>query len=130
MTDDDHGRRVLRAVPVVQHDRYGALPAPEHPDQLLVLLSQLAVLQVGAWRGQADATWGIDSALARRYDHRAWLGPRWRRTEANVRAVEKALFERARSVGFGEGLGDLELLARLQHHGAATGCSTAHATRS
>jgi hypothetical protein len=34
--------------------------------------------------------------------------------------VEKALIERARAAGLGSGLGELELLARLRHHGAAT----------
>jgi hypothetical protein len=41
-------------------------------------------------------------------------------TEPGVRVMERALIERARAAGLGGELGDLELLARLQHHGAAT----------
>ena len=59
--------------------------------------------------------------MARRYrDHREWLGPRYRLSEANVREIERQLIERARQAGHGLGLSELELLARLQHHGAAT----------
>jgi hypothetical protein len=40
--------------------------------------------------------------------------------EASIRSAERALVERARAAGLGGDLGELELLARLQHHGAAT----------
>jgi hypothetical protein len=39
--------------------------------------------------------------------------------EPRMRAMEKALIERARAAGVGRDFGDLELRARLQHHGAA-----------
>ncbi|MEN3281410.1 MAG: hypothetical protein V7607_2550 [Solirubrobacteraceae bacterium] len=121
VADQERYRGRLWELPEVEHPKYGKVLAPEHADQTLTLLGQLAALNIGAWRGHADVTWEIDPALVRRYKrHRAWLGARYRPTEANVRAIEQALVERARSVGFGEGLGELELLARLQHHGAAT----------
>ena len=41
-------------------------------------------------------------------------------TEPDIRAVEKALVERARAAGLGTDLSELELLALLQHQGAAT----------
>src|SRR6202042_558320 len=41
-------------------------------------------------------------------------------TETGLRAVERELIERARAAGLGDDLCELELLARLQHHGAAT----------
>lgn len=121
LADHQRYRRMLKEIPEVEHSLFGKVLAPDDPAQLITLLGQLAGLQIGAWRGQASATWTIDSALARRYaTERAWLGEQYKLTEANVRAVEKALIERTRSAGLGEDLCELELLARLQHHGAAT----------
>jgi hypothetical protein len=121
LADHTRYRRLLKEIPEVDHPKYGSILAPKYPDQLLTLLGQLSSLNIEAWRGQADASWDIDSSLARRYrGQRAWLGARYKLSEANVRAVECALVERARSVGFGEGLSEVEMLARLQHHGAAT----------
>lgn len=120
---EDMGRyqRLLQEVPEVKHPMYGRVLAPEHPDQLMTVLGQLASLKIAAWRGHADASWKIDSSLVRRYrQQRSWLGPRYAVTERNLRAIEAALVERARAAGLAEGLGELELLARLQHHGAAT----------
>lgn len=84
----------------------------------MMLLQQLRG-PIGAWRGHAPAHWGIDSSPARRYrnEHARLQRPL---TERNVRAVETQLVERARGAGHGDGLGELELLARMQHHGAAT----------
>jgi FRG domain len=114
-------RRLLQEIPEIEHDLWGRLLAPGDPAQLIILLGQLAALQIGAWRGQADAGWKVHSSLARRYQsEKAWLGPRFKLTEENIRKTEKEVVERARSAGLGEDLCELELLARLQHHGAAT----------
>jgi hypothetical protein len=121
LADQARYRQLLKKRPEVHHPKYGSILAPNYPEQLLTLLGQLASLNIEAWRGQADASWDVDSSLARRYRRqRAWLGARYSLSEANVRAVESALVERARSVGFGEGLSEVEILTRLQHHGAAT----------
>lgn len=114
-------RRLLSEIPEVENELYGKLLAPKDPAQMLTLLGVLASLQIGAWRGQGNLDWTIDSALARRYrGRRAWLGPRYKLSEKNLRAVEKTLVERTRAAALADGMGELELLARLQHHGAAT----------
>jgi hypothetical protein len=72
------------------------------------------------WRGQADIAWPIHSAAYRRIA----LADKSIPTETDVRSYEELLLERATHRGFqyldGKRLSDFELLARLQHHGAAT----------
>lgn len=114
-------RKLLQEIPEVEHKVFGRLLAPEEPAQLITLLGQLAVLQIGAWRGHASDEWMIHSSIARRYQaEREWLGPEHELTETNVRKIEKTIIERTRSAGIARDLCELELLARLQHHGAAT----------
>jgi hypothetical protein len=108
-------------IPVAETELYGKVLAPRSPDQLMLVLGQLAAVGVGAWRGHADATWKLDSSLARRWQrHRAYLGPAYPLDEARLRRLETEVIEAARRAGFLEPVADLELLARLQHHGAAT----------
>jgi hypothetical protein len=114
-------REELEKIPAISHPVYGRCLAPVYPSQLLIALGQLASSHpIGAWRGQASVEWGLDPSLIRRCrqfeDGRPGSAP----TEAGVRALERALVERARAAGLGSGPGELELLARLQHHGAAT----------
>jgi len=105
---------------VLDHEVYGSCLAPVYPSQLLIALGQLASLPIGAWRGQASIDWGVDPSLVRRYRQRHEDRPGSALNESSIRAAEKALIERTRAAGLGSGLGELELLARLQHHGAAT----------
>ena len=112
-------REELERIPTVDHDVYGTCLAPAYPSQLLIALGQLANLPIGAWRGQASVDWSLDPSLVRRCRQQA-RGAGSAPTEAGLRAAEKALIERARAAGLGTDLGELELLARLQHHGAAT----------
>jgi FRG domain-containing protein len=58
--------------------------------------------------------------LVRRYRAHPPIEARPAIDEAGLRVVERELVERARATGLGGGLCELELLARLQHHGAAT----------
>lgn len=71
------------------------------------------------WRGQADIDWGVDSGAVRRLRIR---DPDV--TDRSLAYYERELIERAKHKGFhlfeGRQLSDLEVLARLQHHGAAT----------
>jgi hypothetical protein len=121
---DDPGQRGFRAelemIPTVHHEVYGSCLASAYPSQLLIALGYLASLPIGAWRGQASADWSLDPPLVRRYRRHSQDGPGAALTEPSLRAVEKALVERARAAGLGDDLSELELLARLQHHGAAT----------
>ena len=71
------------------------------------------------WRGHADERWRIDSAAFRRLSTK-----NSRPSESDVVHYEKRLLSEATHRGFrryeGAELSDFELLARLQHHGAAT----------
>lgn len=72
------------------------------------------------WRGVANLAWPLDTGLFRRVSrHRSQPAG-----EAEVAAEEARLLEGARRLQFdrrgGFRLTDLELLASLQHHGAAT----------
>ena len=70
------------------------------------------------WRGQPDLDWTLNPGLVRRLDEqRRWNGPV---TESQLRGHEMQLLERARASGYGRTIGEVELLAILQHHGAAT----------
>jgi FRG domain-containing protein len=113
-------REELQQIPMVSHEAYGSCLAPAYPSQLLIALGQLASLPIGAWRGQASADWALDPSQARRYRQHHASRPGSALTEPRMRAMEKALIERARAAGVGKDFGELELLARLQHHGAAT----------
>jgi hypothetical protein len=87
-----------------------------------------------AWRGQADLAWRLDSSAVRRLimsgfdfrdpyrpelDHEPGLSP-----EATLNEYESILIDQARLAGHGyrdgRHISDFELLATLQHHGAAT----------
>ena len=80
-----------------------------------------------AYRGQANADWGVESGALRRIEE---TNPQAKKTtpskekENFISYHEKELLEPARMDGYGDGEGrplyDLELLAKLQHNGAAT----------
>ena len=80
-----------------------------------------------AFRGQEDASWKLHSSAVRRLvrdtDRIALNTPRFRRIYASYHRYE--LIEPARTAGFdieeGRTISDLQLLAKLQHFGAATG---------
>lgn len=100
---------------------YGDVYAPESLDQLMLMLGQLAMLDIAGWRGQADADWRLDPSLVRRWrEHRAFMGPAYPLDEARLRSHELDLIEQTREAGFSEPDSELELLAKLQHHGGAT----------
>lgn len=80
-----------------------------------------------AFRGQENASWKLHSSAVRRLvrdtDGIALDTPRFRRVYASYHRYE--LIEPARTAGFdieeGRTISDLQLLAKLQHFGAATG---------
>ena len=95
-------------------------------------LRQLQELTVSegnyAYRGQKNADWEVESGAFRRLNEEP--NPQAKKTtpskekEDFISYHEKELLEPARMDGYGDGedrpLYDLELLAKLQHHGAAT----------
>ena len=76
-----------------------------------------------AYRGQENAEWGVESGASRRLNLTN-IGRPQDDQERFIRYHETELLDPARMDGYGveEGrpLSDLELLAKLQHHGAAT----------
>ncbi len=112
-------REELAQIPTLRHAVYGNCLAPVYPSQLLIALGQLADLPIGAWRGQASIDWTLDPSLVRRFRQHREHARDAVLTESTLRTLEKALIERARATGLGEDFCELELLARLQHHGAA-----------
>ena len=106
-------REELKQIPTLNHEVYGSCLAPAYPSQLLIALGQLASLPIGAWRGQASIDWSVAPSLVRRYQQRQGDRLSSALNEPSIRAVERALIERARAAGLGSGLGELELLARL-----------------
>ena len=105
-----------------ESELFGRLEAPETFDELLRLVlhpKYMTSFNVWMWRGQADATRRIDSAAFRRCRENG-ENPR----NVKLEYYEENLIKRARHRGFdiidGQRLSDFDLLARLQHHGAAT----------
>lgn len=105
----------------INSDLFGKIPSPESIEELLILTKQHTPRRrnVYFWRGQSDIQWPIHSSAYRRL----------RRTEAqvtesNMQYYEKHLLQHATHQGYrydnGRYLTDMELLAKLQHHGAAT----------
>ena len=95
---------------------------PTSFDQLIKLIQHpIPISQsiVRMWRGQGDISWPIHSSAYRRIARKRSVP-----TEENIRYYEQDLLMSATHRGFrdmnGRLLSDFELLARLQHHGAAT----------
>ncbi|MEO4053384.1 FRG domain-containing protein [Solibacillus sp. CAU 1738] len=101
---------------------YGTINEPENIFELFELIigkSNNKDFSVKLWRGQSDISWRIDSGAYRRF-----LFTKLSIRERDIVHYEKSLLRRARHKGYGIDngilLSDMELLARLQHHGAAT----------
>ncbi|WP_337034823.1 FRG domain-containing protein [Paenibacillus illinoisensis] len=106
---------------------FGDIPEPETFMELMEIItaehSKETRYNVRFWRGQGDISWPINHGAHRKLelsgDHDFI-----RDYEDRIRFYEEALLKQARFKGFGEDKGkpisDAELLAKLQHHGAAT----------
>lgn len=71
-----------------------------------------------AWRGQGDSGWALTSSLFRRL--RCFGPEEVVPTEKQMRAYEHDLVAKAIATGRLTATSHLQLLAELQHHGAAT----------
>lgn len=101
---------------------FGNVQAPQTFDEILSLAldpPKQSYWNVWMWRGQADIAWPIHSAAFRRLKN-----SKKSVTERDLMGYEKDLLLNATHKGFrrfeGTQLSDFDLLARLQHHGAAT----------
>lgn len=100
---------------------YGSILQPNNFGELINLLtfSNDSNSRVHMWRGQSNIEWRIDHSAYRRLRI-----DRKEVTDFDLIWYEKNLMEQATHKGYrrqnGRDLSDLELLAKLQHHGAAT----------
>lgn len=115
-----------RQVGGVITDRWFEMLAPSSPDELEFVLDVVA-REFGhlAWRGHADIEWGLHSALWRRLDAlRKAVDSSRHIQESWMQETEQRVLARARAgkhdVDGSRRLADIELLGKLQHHGAAT----------
>lgn len=101
---------------------FGRIFAPDGLGQLIDLTQRHADDRenVYMWRGQGNVEWAIHSAAYRRLARQG----RSRVDERRMRTYEMELLRSARHKGYGNEdgrrLADFEVLAKLQHHGAAT----------
>ncbi|MFJ5565216.1 FRG domain-containing protein [Lysinibacillus xylanilyticus] len=101
---------------------FGQIDEPENIFELFELLigrSYDNKRSIKLWRGQSNIDWRIDSGAYRRL-----LLRNKNIKEVDIVHYESSLLKRARHKGYGNEdgiiLSDMELLAKLQHHGAAT----------
>lgn len=101
---------------------WGKIPEPENFEEIIQLALRMPKDsgRVRMWRGQGDIDWPLHSGAYRRLNNSSKATP----DDMAIRNYEKTLLQQASHKGYhhmnGRILTDLELLARLQHHGAAT----------
>lgn len=112
-----------------QSQLYGLIPQPESFAELLEILirkekpsyDNQKSLFVRYWRGQSNVNWRLDSSAYRRIIQEEIFA---KSLDESLRSYEERLLNYATHQGYryykGRKLSDMELLARLQHHGAAT----------
>ncbi|ENC16003.1 FRG domain-containing protein [Escherichia coli] len=109
----------------IETELFGQVVVPEDISQIMTFLGEQPQRDVTEsiymWRGQGNIDWAIHSAAYRRLaGSKSAALP----NEQLMRNYERDLLSEARHQGYGfEGgrkLTDFELLAKLQHHGAAT----------
>lgn len=102
-------------------DIFGTLWEPESFSELLDIVNSKLndSLSVRMWRGQGDISWPVHSTAYRRLRRNKEVV-----VEKDLIHYESWLLKQATHKGHrflnGHELSDIELLARLQHHGAAT----------
>ncbi|MGG0309550.1 FRG domain-containing protein [Priestia megaterium] len=109
---------------IYKSELFGDIKQPDTFFELLELITlrydEEDPFNVKMWRGQGDINWKIDSGAYRR----VFYSQDEEVKEKDIMNYELTLLKQAKHKGFGysEGrkLSDFELLAKLQHHGAAT----------
>lgn len=106
----------------IDSNLFGKIAAPKSLTEIILLTEEHAGdrRNVYMWRGQADLDWPIHSAAYRRLHKTEPDSVK----EAHMQIYENRLIREARHQGYdyenSRKLSDLEVLAKLQHHGAAT----------
>lgn len=102
---------------------FGPIPFPESINEIADFIDNHSNgRKIYMWRGQGDINWAIHSSAYRRLTK--WKNSPWVPNEVIFKDYERELLSNARHQGYdfdnGRILNDFELLAKLQHHGAAT----------
>ncbi len=121
--EDAGGRQFL----ICETRRFGPIVCPRSLEELIRYVRTWNLQReedCWLWRGQADYRWPLDPGAVRRLKTGLQTAY-WGTPEARVREYEDELLDHARLTGHGSRpdrreLSDLELLAVLQHNGAAT----------
>lgn len=107
---------------IVETELFGSVVAPDEFWQIIELASigESEKRNIYLWRGQGSIVWPIHSSAYRRLEKDNISSP----SEMTMRDYERELLLNAKHQGYhyenGRMLTDFELLAKLQHHGAAT----------
>lgn len=102
-------------------DIFGSVPLPNSMTEILDLAREHSAdrRNVHLWRGQSNIAWPIHSSAYRRLNRTNRVV-----NESGMQYYEEYLLRHATHQGYrfesGRELSDFELLAKLQHHGAAT----------
>lgn len=106
---------------IIEHKIWGSSFSPSNVSDILAAAKahRPKSMNVYLWRGQSNADWLIHSGAYRRLKLSMDAV-----TEKHMQSYERLLLQRAEHQGYryenGMRLSDFELLAKLQHHGAAT----------
>ncbi|WMU74320.1 FRG domain-containing protein [Enterobacter bugandensis] len=107
---------------IFETELFGPVVAPDEFWQIIELasLGECETKNIYLWRGQGNIAWPIHSSAYRRLEKDKTYPP----SEITMRDYESELLLNAKHQGYhhekGRTLADFELLAKLQHHGAAT----------
>lgn len=107
---------------IFETELFGPVVAPDEFWQIIELASigECETKNIYLWRGQGNVAWPIHSSAYRRLEKDKTFPP----SEMTMRDYERELLLNAKHQGYhhenGRTLADFELLAKLQHHGAAT----------
>lgn len=107
---------------IFETELFGPIVAPDEFWQIIELASigECETKNIYLWRGQGNIAWPIHSSAYRRLEKDKTFPP----SEMTMRDYERELLLNAEHQGYhhenGRTLADFELLAKLQHHGAAT----------
>lgn len=113
---------------IFNSENFGPCPQPKSFQELTELIIghdyDHETFNVKVWRGQADISWGIHSSGYRRILNKDEKYKFLKDRNEDLKNYEKRLLDHATHQGYrqhnGRTISDMELLARLQHHGAAT----------
>ncbi len=103
---------------------WGSVKMPESFSELLNCVLRTGN-DVSYWRGQSDIAWKLDSSIARKAIRNNDVFTLKQNNFSSIDFWEKIMLEKAKQSLYhydsnGRQLGDIELLAKLQHMGAST----------